>query len=86
MNTKQILTIDQETNRTIKGWDIFSQNLVEQINKREYLVKGKYVVEDLTMDDEDIIPVYQCSCPDHQYRQVQCCHIIAVTFYNMNGA
>ena len=86
MNLKQELTTEQETNRIAKGYDIFSHNLIEQISKREYIIKGKYIVEDLTTE-MDIEPIYQCSCPDHVYRGgVRCAHIIGVTFYILNGA
>lgn len=82
MNITQQLNEEQTTNRVAKGYEIFNQDLVEQINARLYSVKGKYEVEDLTTN-EDINPVYQCSCPDFVYRHVQCSHIIAVQFKQM---
>ena len=84
MNIIQELNIEQESNRVIKGNEIYNNGLVEKLNPRLYIVKGKYEVEDLTTI-EDINPVYQCSCPDHKYRQVRCAHIIAVTFYQLNN-
>jgi hypothetical protein len=87
MNTTIQLSINQETNRQVKGWTIYNDGLVEKLDNRTYLVKGKYTVEDLTMDGEDIDPFFRCSCPDHNYRGVRCGHIIAVEFYIIeNGA
>lgn len=84
MNTTQQLSIEQETNRVAKGYQIYNNGLVEHdpdhINPRLYIVKGRYEVEDLTIES-DIEPVFECSCPDHQYRHVRCGHIIAVEFY-----
>lgn len=86
MNTTSILTIEQETNRAVKGHEIYINGLVEKLNNpREYEVKGKYIVEDLTTD-QDIEPYFKCSCGDHVYRGVICCHIIAVQFYILDGA
>jgi hypothetical protein len=82
MNIKQELNIEQETNRVEKGYNAYNQGLVEKLNDRVYLVKGKYEVEDLTTR-QDINPVMTCSCPDHQYRGVDCSHIISVQFYMM---
>jgi exosome complex RNA-binding protein Rrp4 len=82
MNTIQELSIEQQTNRQVKGWEIYNNGLIEQLNTREYLVKNEYIVEELTMDGE---PSYICTCKDHQYRHVTCGHIIEVTFYQINN-
>lgn len=79
MNTNVLLTEQQETNRAVEAYDIYNQGLVEKVNSREYIVKGKYIVEDLTTN-EDIEPFYRCSCPDNQYRHVLCKHISSVQF------
>jgi uncharacterized Zn finger protein len=84
MNIKQELTTKQEMNKVENGLGIYNNGLVEQLNTREYLVKGKYIVEDLTTI-EDIEPFYKCSCPDHTYRGVECKHILAVQFYLLNN-
>lgn len=86
MNTQTLLNQEQKDNRTQKGLDIYNSGLVEKVNSREYLVKGRYVVEDLTIEDEDITPFYKCSCPDHKYNNVECKHIISVQFYMLGGA
>jgi hypothetical protein len=79
MNTIISLTIEQqETNRIAKGYDIFTQNLVEQISNNEYIIAGKYYVEYFPISD-----IYTCNCPDHSFRQIRCKHIIAVSFYQM---
>jgi uncharacterized Zn finger protein len=83
MNTQTLLTENQQTNRIAKGHEIYNNGLVEQLNPRLYIVKAKYEVEDLGMIG-DITPYYKCSCPDHTYRDVKCCHIYAVTFYQMD--
>ena len=86
MNNQLLITEQQETNRVVKGYEIYNNGLTEKLNDRVYIVKGKYEVEDLTTK-EDIEPVYICSCPDYRYRQVQCAHITAVQFYQLeNGA
>lgn len=88
MNIKQQLTTKQEISKIENGLAIYNSNLVEQLNVREYMVKGKYIVEDLTTKD-DIEPYFKCSCPDHIYRGVECKHILSVTFYQLsirNGA
>jgi len=79
---KQELSIEQETSRVEKGYNTFLNDLVEKLDDRVYIVKGKYEVEDLTTK-EDINGVYQCTCPDHVYRGVNCSHIIAVQFMIM---
>ena len=86
MNIIQQLTEQQETNRIDKGYQIYLQNLIEHdhINPRLYVVKGKYQVEELTMEG-DIEPSYICSCNDYKYRGVLCGHILAVTFYQLNN-
>ena len=83
MNIKQQLTTKQEMSKIENGLAIYNNGLVEQLNVREYLVKGKYIVEDLTTR-EDIEPFYKCSCPDHVYRGVECKHIISVQLYQLN--
>jgi hypothetical protein len=83
MNIKQELTEQQQITKVENGLGIYNNGLVEQFNTREYLVKGKYIVEDLTTKD-DIEPFYRCSCPDHVYRGVECKHINAVIFYQLN--
>lgn len=85
MNTQVILNEQQEQNRTIKGHEIYINGLVEKINDKEYLVKGKYKIEDLTIEG-DINPYFICSCPDNQYRHVRCGHIIATEFYIIGSA
>lgn len=80
MNQIIILDEQQQANRAVKGYEIYKAKLVEHINPRLFMVKGKYEVEDLTTE-EDIDQIFQCSCPDHQYRGVICGHIIAVQFY-----
>ena len=80
MNTTVSLTIEQETNRAIKGHHIFSQNLVEQISDYEYIVKGKYYIEYFPLSE-----AYTCNCADHSFRQVRCAHIIAVEFLRIGA-
>ena len=82
MNIKQELSIEQESNRVEKGFSIYKAELIEKLNDRVYLVKGKYEVEDLTTKT-DINPYMTCSCPDHRYRGVDCSHIFAVQFFIM---
>lgn len=80
MNTKQELltqTVEQDTNRIVKGHEIYKAGLVEQISNNEYIVSGKYYLEDFGSD------TYTCNCPDHSFRQIRCKHIIAVTFYQL---
>ena len=83
MNSQtMMLTEQQETNRIAKGYEIYNQNLVEQISKDEYIVRGKYSVE--ILDDD----VYICSCPDYTYRSNKihsCCHIVSVQFYQLEN-
>ena len=87
MNTKQQLitqTIEQETNRIVKAYEIYTQNLIEPISDNEYIVSSKYYVEYFA-DSE----VYTCNCADHSFRQVLCKHIIAIELYlldKVNGA
>ena len=86
MNTQ--LSINQETDRIAKGWDIFSHNLVEQINEHEYLVKDTYIV---TMFSKDDI-LSTCTCMDWKHRinmidtnnTFRCKHQIAVEFLLMD--
>jgi len=84
MNTQISLTEEQQYSKVQNGLAIYNSELIEQLNIREYLVKGSYIVEDLTTK-EDIEPVYKCSCPDHQYRGVECKHILAIMFYQLNN-
>ena len=86
MNTVNILSESQQDSRTQKGYNLFLENKVSRLNQREYEVIGSkgntYIVEDLTTK-EDIEPFLKCSCPDHVYRGVECYHIVAVTFKQM---
>lgn len=82
INKLETIDLEKHTDRITKGYELYNSGLVERINLREYIVSGKYTVEDLTTN-EDIEPYLKCSCPDHVYRAVQCKHIIAVTFSMM---
>lgn len=84
MNTQVLLTEKQEIDRVQEGLRIYNANLIQQLNKREYLVKNQYVVEDLS-EIGDIEPYLTCSCKDFEYRHVVCKHINAVTFLQLNG-
>ena len=86
MNTKQQLitqTIEQETSRAVKAYDIYKAGLVEQVDNNEFMVKGQYTIK-------DIDALFTCICPDFEYREItRCKHIIAVELYlldKVNGA
>jgi hypothetical protein len=82
------MSIEQQTNRIAKGYDIFSQNLIEQISEYEYLIKDRYVV---TMFSKDDI-LSTCTCMDWKHRinmidtdnTFRCKHQISVEMYLMN--
>lgn len=91
MNSKQQLitqeiqqTEQQETNRIVKAYEIYTQNLIEPISNNEYIVSGKYYVEYFPESDISV-----CNCADHSFRQIRCKHIIASELYildKVNGA
>lgn len=68
---------DQQVNRIAKGNEIYKAGLVEPISNNEYIVSGKYYLEDFGNG------TYTCNCADHTFRQVICKHIIAVQFYQL---
>lgn len=80
------LTNEQIKNRTSKGHTIYINGLIEHSKTQNnlYIVKGKYQVEDLTVEG-DSFGSFMCSCPDHVYRAVKCAHILAVQFYILKG-
>lgn len=82
INKLETITENKHVDRIVKGHELYNNGLVERIGLREYIVSGKYTVEDLTTK-EDIEPFLKCSCPDHVFRDVQCKHIMAVTFYQI---
>ena len=65
--------------RTVRGFSILAQsNQIEQTQLHTFKVKsqssnGQYVVTNGVGWD--------CTCPDHVYRQVECKHIVAVKFW-----
>jgi hypothetical protein len=76
MNTQVSLSIEQETNRVVKGHELYINGQIEQIsNDYEYIVSGKYYVEYFPISE-----TYTCNCADHSFRQVRCKHIISVEF------
>lgn len=74
-----MLTENQKDSRTVKGYEIYNSGLVEKLDGDKWLVKGKYLVE-------DIFNTLMCNCPDFTYRtDKRCKHIIAVEFDILNG-
>jgi len=81
MNTTVSLTEQQETNRVIKGHELYINGQIEQIsNDYEYIIAGKYYVEYFPISE-----VYTCNCGDATWRQVRCKHVIATEFYILNN-
>jgi len=83
MNNQNSLLIQKETDRQVRGYEIYKAGLVTKLNESEYLVKDQYIVEDL---DKTLLNYdgYTCTCPDYQYNSgLNCKHIIAVTFYQL---
>lgn len=88
--TTLLITEQQETNRIAKGYEIYNQNLIEPLNKYEYLVKDKYIVT-LFSKDEDILST--CTCMDWKHRinmvdidnTFRCKHQIGVEMYILNN-
>lgn len=83
MNTKiQIVqTIEQETNRIVKGWNLYNNGNISYntTNNNFDVIGAKGDIYKVDIEGE----IYDCSCPDHQYRQVICCHIIGTQFYQI---
>ena len=83
MNQEIILSETQSANRAVLGYRIYNSGQIERIGLRLFKVSDKYMVEDLTTD-EDIEPIFMCSCPDFNFRGVRHCkHVIAIQFYIM---
>ena len=91
MNNKTQLLNQVETEQNFKrlarGHEIYNNGLVSQIENDVFLIKEKYVVEDISTDHS---PIYTCTCPDYQFRpEQQCKHIFATVLYQLekgNGA
>ena len=78
-----IINEQQEHDRVIKGMEIYKAQQVERLDDKTFLVKNKYVVEDIL--DE----LFTCTCKDFAYRTDQytnCKHINSVLLYILNGA
>ena len=76
MNT--MMSIEQETNRIAKGYELYINQLIEKLNDKEYLVNERHIVTDYT--DLGLV----CRCEDSLYRGIERCkHITAVEFYIM---
>ena len=77
----------KETDRQVKGYEIYKQGLVTQISESKFEVQGSqgtYIVEDL---DKTLLNYdgYTCECKDYLYNKqgFNCKHIIAVTFLQL---
>lgn len=76
MNT--MMSIEQETNRIAKGYELYINRLIEKLNDKEYLVNERHIVTDYT--DLGLV----CRCEDSLYRGIERCkHITGVEFYIM---
>ena len=75
------MIIEPEQERVIKGMEIYKAQQVERLDSKTFLVKNKYVVEDIL--DE----LFTCTCKDFAYRTDQyhnCKHIISTMLYILN--
>lgn len=87
MNTLEQISVteQQENDRVVKGYRLYNEGKVTQIEQNIFEVIGDkgdlYAVEDFS---DDINPVYTCGCEDYYYRHIQCKHITAVQFYQLN--
>jgi hypothetical protein len=76
MNTTILLNEKQETDRVTKGYELFNQGYIEQLNDKEYLVNGRHII----IDYQDLGLV--CRCEDSLYRNIERCkHVIAIEFF-----
>lgn len=87
MNSKQQLVNKVETQenykRLIRGQEIYNQNLISKLEGDIFLVKDRYIVENIG----DIDPIYTCTCDDFTYRCDQyhnCKHIFAIILYQLD--
>ena len=65
-----------ELSRELRGESIASNGLIEKISSTDFMVHSQ------TCSKEYVVSVagnvWSCTCPDHQYRHVECKHIHAV--------
>lgn len=81
MESTLLITENQETDRLMKGQQIYNNGLITQLNDKEYLIKNTYIVTHLYDD------IFACTCKDYEYREIkECKHILSVYLYLLNGA
>lgn len=81
MNTQ--ISIEQQNDRVNRGLEIYNNGKITKLNDKEYLVKDRYIVQNLYDD------VFTCTCKDFEYRTdmiKDCKHITGVYFHILNGA
>jgi membrane protein implicated in regulation of membrane protease activity len=65
-----------ESSRELRGESIAVNGLIERVAENQFMVHSQTSSKEYTVGVNG--QSWTCSCPDHQYRHVECKHIHAV--------